>query len=32
VTVRWLKETRGWDTAQAVAFVRTHPKVVDARY
>ncbi len=32
VTVRFLMETNGWDEARAVAFVRAHPDVVDARY
>lgn len=32
VSVGFLMETRGWDEAKAVAYVRAHPAVVDAKF
>ena len=32
VAVDWLRETRGWDRARAVEFLRAHPKLADADF
>ena len=32
VSVGFLMETQGWDEAKAIAYVRAHPDVVDAKF